>query len=111
MPISAKFGRGGENSRGGGEPRKYYGNSIRWGEDTTQGLSIKTRFVLRYIYTLCGPGAARTSIITCRVVSENGFASERNIATICDDSSSCKARKKCTCNQTPGMKFHGLLSN
>ena len=110
MPISAKFEGGGENSRGGDEPREYYGNSVRWG-DTTQGLSIKRRFVLSYIYTLCGPGAARTSLISCCVVSENGFASKRNIATICVDSSSCNARKKCTCNQTPGMKFHGLLSN
>ena len=49
MPISVKFGRGGENSRGVRERREYYGNSIRW-EDITQGLSIKRRFVLSYIY-------------------------------------------------------------
>ena len=108
MPISAKFGGGGENSRGGDEHREYYGNSVRWG-DTTQGLSIKRRFVLSYTYTLCGPGASRTFICR-RVVSENGFASESNIATICVDSS-CNARKKCTCNQTLGMTCRGLLSN
>ena len=110
MPISAKFGGGGENSRGGGEPREYYGNSIRW-EDLTQTLSIKRRFVLSYIYTLCGPGAARTSIISCRVVSENGFASEISIAAMKQVDSSCNARKKCTCNQTPRMTCRGLLSN
>ena len=99
MPISAKFGGGGENSRGGGgEPREYYGNSKRW-EDVTQGLSIKRRFVLSYIYTLCGPGAARTSIIFRRVVSEDGFASKRNIAGKNVDSS-CNARKRRTYMQS-----------
>ena len=69
MPISAKVGGGGENSRGGGEHREIFGNSIRW-EDSTQGLPIKRRFVLSYIYTLCSLGAARTSIICRRVLEK-----------------------------------------
>ena len=76
-----------------------------------QGISVRRRFVLSYtyIYTLCGPGAARTSIICRRVVSEYGFASERNIAAIIDVDSSCDARKRRTRNQTPGMTCHRLF--
>ena len=84
-------------------------NSTRC-EDIARGVSIKRHFVLSYIYTLCGPGAARTSIFR-RVVSENGFASKRSIAVMSDVDSSCNARKRRTCNQTPGMTCHGLSSN
>ena len=84
-------------------------NSIRC-EDIAQGISVRRRFVLSYIYiyTLCGSEAARTST-SSRVVSENGFASERNIAATIDVDSSCNARKRRTRNQTPGMTCHRLF--
>ena len=68
----------------------------------------KYTYIHTYIYTLCGPGAARTSI-SRRVVSENGVAPERNIAAIICEDSSCNTRKKRTCNQISGKTCHGLL--
>ena len=64
-------------------------------------------FALPEKYQVVKAYNTRTSEV-CRVVSENDFTSQSSIAGIIDVDSSCNRRGR-TCNQTPGMKRHGLL--
>ena len=89
--------------------------SLSWlrGANVTNGTLTRETvfcFVTRDTVKVCS-FYTRTSIICRRVVGENGFALERDIAAIICVDSSCNARKRRTCNQVSGLTGHGLLSS